>query len=262
MKVFVLGHRGMLGHVVARYLAEQNCEIVTSDARYRGLPCDLLIETVRDSECDWIVNAMGRIKQNCDSPAELFLVNTILPLHVSSRMRPGQRLIHASTDCVFSGGRGSYLPEDERDGEDVYGMSKILAEAIVGNSGCTVVRTSIIGPELGDGHGLMGWFLRQRGEVEGYVNHLWNGITTLEWAKVCFEIISGSVSHCGTVAQPAIVPPVSKYELLTFIRRIWKKDIDIKSVSAPEAIDRTLVPTSLRPAIDKQLLELKAWYCQ
>ena len=93
---------------------------------------------------------------------------------------------------------------------------------------CAVIRTSIIGPELGEGHGLMGWFLRQDGEVNGYVNHLWNGITTLEWAKVCFEIISRGDSPRRAIAQPGIEPAVSKYELLALISRVWEKEIRIK----------------------------------
>src|SRR6267143_486220 len=110
--VFVLGHRGMLGHVVTRYLTEQGCEVVTSNARYEALPRDPLIEKVRNSDCTWIINAIGRIKQRCESSTELFLAKSILPLHLKSRMRDDQHLIHASTDCVFSGGRGSYRIDD------------------------------------------------------------------------------------------------------------------------------------------------------
>jgi dTDP-4-dehydrorhamnose reductase len=258
--VFVLGHSGMLGHVVARYLAGQGCEVFTSGARYQALPRDPLIEAVRESECEWIVNAAGRIKQECDSPVELMLVNSILPVHLKSRMRENQRLIHASTDCVFSGTRGAYLWDDERDATDAYGLSKILGEAVADDPRCTIIRASIIGPEPGGGHGLMGWFLRQEVEVKGYVNHFWNGITTLEWAKVCLEIIAGSDSHRRAIVQPGVEPAVSKYELLTLISRTWEKEISIKPVNAPEAIDRTLVPTWLRSPLDEQLAEMKVWY--
>ena len=258
--VFVLGHRGMLGHVVTRYLTDQGCEVVTSDARYQALPRDPLIETVRDSGCEWIINAIGKIKQKCESSTELFLANSILPLHLKSRMRDDQQLIHASTDCVFSGKRGSYRIDDEQDAEDAYGLSKILAEAVAGDSRCTVIRTSIVGPELNGSYGLMGWFLRQDGEVEGYLNHSWNGITTLEWTKVCFEIIRAGNLQRPAIVQPGVEPAVSKYELLTLIGRIWEKNICIKPVNAPQAVDRTLVPTSVRPPLDEQLPEMKEWY--
>lgn len=261
MRVFVLGHRGMLGHVVARHLLEQGCEVVTSCARYEGLPRDPLIEAVRDSECAWIVNAAGLVKQKCDDSISLLLTNSILPLHLKSSLRSGQRLIHASTDCVFSGERGGYRLDDERDAADAYGLSKILAEAIADDARCTVIRASVIGPETGDGRGLMNWFQRQRGEVNGFTNHLWNGITTLEWAKLCCELIRGARMTNGVgIIQPGIEPAVSKYELLALINRIWDRRVIIKSVRAPRTIDRTLVPSLLRPALSSQLAELKEWY--
>jgi dTDP-4-dehydrorhamnose reductase len=260
MKVFVLGHRGMLGHVVARYLAEQGCEVVTSNERYAGLPHDPLIQAVADSECEWIINAIGRIKQKCDSQTELFLSNSLLPLHLKISIRNNQRLIHASTDCVFSGRRGGYRVCDERDASDAYGVSKILAEAIADDPRCTVIRTSIIGPERGEGHGLMGWFLRQNDEVKGYTNHLWNGITTLEWAKLCGEIISGARTPPATIVQPGVEPPISKCELLKLIAHSWQKECSIEPVNAPEEINRTLVPTLTRPALEEQLREMRDWY--
>ena len=250
----------MLGHVVTRYLTEQGCEVVTSNVRYEAQARDPLIEAVRDSGCEWIINAIGRIKQKCESPAELFLANSILPLHLKSRLRDDQHLIHAGTDCVFSGKRGSYRVDDERDAEDTYGLSKILAESVASDSRCVVIRTSMIGPELNGSYGLMSWFLRQDGEVEGYVNHRWNGITTLEWAKVCFEIMTAGDSQRSVIVQPGIEPTVSKYELLALISRIWEKDHGLKPVNAPTSIDRTLVPTSLRPSLAEQLAEMKEWY--
>ena len=129
MRVFVLGHRGMLGHVVARFLEQQGCEVVTSSLRYGGAARDSLVEAVRDSGCIWVVNALGRIKQKAEDPSELYLANSLFPLHLGTRMRSEQRLIHASSDCVFSGRRGQYSLADERDAYDVYGLSKALGEA-------------------------------------------------------------------------------------------------------------------------------------
>lgn len=260
MKVFVLGHRGMLGHVVARYLAEQGHYVLTSDNRYQGRPRDPLIEVVRDSGCAWIINAIGLIKQKSDSRCEMLRVNALLPLHLKSRMRSYQHLIQPSTDCVFSGQRGGYLVDQQPDAIDAYGLSKILGEAVADDRRCTVIRTSIIGPELRTGHGLMGWFLNQRGEVNGFVNHQWNGITSLEWAKICDEIICAN-SCGGTIVQPGIQASLSKYELLSHIARAWQKEISIKPVRAPDEIDRTLIPTLPRQALPVQLAELHEWYC-
>lgn len=256
----------MLGHVVARYLVEQGCDVVTTESRYEGLPRDPLVEAVRRSSCEWIVNAAGRIKQKSDSPMELLLANSLLPLHLKSRMRPDQCLVQASTDCVFSGERGGYSVKDERDAVDAYGLSKILAEAVACDARFTVIRTSIIGPELEGGHGLMSWFLRQTESTEptdpvrGFLNHRWNGITTLEWAKVSWEVLSGKHERNLPVLQPGVSPSVSKYELLQLIAHIWDREISIVPVAAPEAVDRTLVPTLPRPELKQQLREMKDWY--
>jgi dTDP-4-dehydrorhamnose reductase len=260
MRVFVLGHQGMLGHVVARFLEQQGCEVVTSGLRYGGAARDPLVEAVRASGCDWVVNALGRIKQKTEDHNELYLANSLFPLHLTARMRSGQRLIHASTDCVFSGRRGHYSIADERDAEDVYGLSKILGEAAAQPGRCWVLRTSIIGPELGTGWGLMGWFFRQSGEVNGYTNHLWNGITTLEWAEVAWEIANGRLVTEGPLIQAGTWPPLSKCDVLQLIAKAWGRSVTIRPTEAKDAVNRTLVPTLKRPDLEQQLNKLRAWY--
>ncbi len=260
MKVFVLGHQGMLGHVVARFLAEQGCEVATSSLRYRGGARDPLVERVRDSDCEWIVNALGRIRQKSEDPEELYLANAVFPLQLGVRLRPGQRLIHASSDCVFSGRRGRYAINDERDAEDVYGLSKALGEAAAQAGRCWVIRTSIIGPELGKGWGLMGWFLRQSGEVSGYTNHLWNGITTLEWAAIAWELMNGRLSTEGPLIQAGTWPAMSKCEVLRLIGNAWGHAAKVRPAEAKDAVDRTLLPTLKRPDLEQQLSALRAWY--
>src|SRR5439155_12267180 len=106
-------HRGMLGHVVALYFRESGFDVVTSEARYTGGPRDDLVEEVRTSQAGWVVNAIGRIKQKSTDAVQLLLTNAQLPVHLAARLRPGQRLLHASTDCVFSGRRGLYHTSDE-----------------------------------------------------------------------------------------------------------------------------------------------------
>jgi dTDP-4-dehydrorhamnose reductase len=260
MRVFVLGHRGMLGHVVARFLEQQGCEVVTSPARYGGAARDPLVETVRDSGSAWVVNALGRIKQKTEDPSELYLANSVFPLHLRTRLRPEQRLIHASSDCVFSGRRGQYSIADERDAEDVYGLSKALGEAAAQSGRCWVIRTSIIGPELGKGWGLMGWFLRQSGEVSGYTNHLWNGITTLEWAAIAWELMNGQLSAEGPLIQAGTSPALSKCEVLRLIGKAWCVAVRVRPTEAKDAVDRTLLPTLKRPDLEHQLSRLRAWY--
>jgi len=256
----VLGHQGMLGHVAARFLEQEGCEVVTSSLRYAGAARDPLVETVRDSGCIWVVNALGRIKQKMEDPAELYLANSIFPVHLSTRLRCEQRLIHASSDCVFSGRRGRYAIGDERDAKDVYGLSKALGEAAAQSGRCWVIRTSMIGPELGKGWGLMGWFLRQSGEVNGYTNHLWNGITTLEWAGIAWELMNGQLSTEGPLIQAGTWPAMSKCEVLRLIGEAWGHAVKVRPADAKDAVDRTLLPTLKRPELDHQLSRLRAWY--
>jgi dTDP-4-dehydrorhamnose reductase len=260
MRVFVLGHRGMLGHVVARFLEQQGCEVVTSPERYGGAARDPLVETVRDSGSAWVINALGRIKQKTEDPSELYLANSVFPLHLRTRMRPEQRLVHASSDCVFSGRRGRYSIAYERDAEDVYGLSKALGEAAAQAGRCWVIRTSIIGPELGKGWGLMGWFLRQSGEVNGYTNHLWNGITTLEWAAIAWELMNGCLSAEGPLIQAGTWPAMSKCEVLRLIGKAWGLATKVQPAEAKDAVDRTLLPTLKRPDLEQQLSTLRTWY--
>jgi dTDP-4-dehydrorhamnose reductase len=250
----------MLGHVVARFLEQQGCEVVTSPLRYGGAARDPLVDTVRDSGCRWVVNALGRIKQKTEDHNELYLANSLFPLHLSTRMRPEQSLIHASSDCVFSGRRGQYSIADERDAEDVYGLSKALGEAVAQSGKCWVLRTSIIGPELGQGWGLMGWLLRQSGEVNGYTNHLWNGITTLEWAGIAWELMNGQLGAEGPLIQAGTWPAMSKCEVLQLIARVWGLAVKVRPTEAKDVVDRSLLPTLERPDLEHQLSRLRAWY--
>jgi len=260
MKVFILGHRGMLGHVVVRYLKEAGIEVVTSEHRYSALPLDPLIEEVCKSNCKWVINALGRIKQKSIDRDELFRANVIFPLHLRARLQPDQRILHASSDCVFSGLRGNYQTSEERDATDLYGFSKILSETALNYSGAIIMRVSIIGPLPMSTHGLMSWFLSQHREVSGYVNHYWNGITTLQWAKFAHDIITRRLVPSNRVFQVGTLPPINKYQLLKLIGEVWEHPITIQSVDAPETINRSLIPDLPCPGLLTQLQELRYWY--
>lgn len=247
----------MLGHIVVAHLRERGLEVLTSDARYSAAPGDPLISAAVSSGADWIVNAAGRIKQKSAQPFDLFLGNSLLPAQLKSFLKPNQRLIHASTDCVFSGKAGNYPQSAPRDADDVYGLSKILGEVIGEPSRCQILRTSIIGPELGSASGLMGWFLKQSGPVNGFTNHFWNGITTLEWAKLCGEIITGALKPSTPILQVGSAESVSKYELLKLIADIWPHQIQINPVEAPERVDRTLQPALACCSLRHQIRELR-----
>lgn len=249
----------MLGHVVARYLADCGCDVATSDRRYDGTVRDELVDEVRQSEAPWVVNALGRTKHKSTNLDELLLANARLPCHLMARLGPQQRIIHASTDCVFSGKRGNYSSLDELDAEDAYGFSKALGEQVAKEGRFQVLRVSIIGPELKCANGLLAWFFREAGPIPGFTNHRWNGITTLEWSKKAFELISGSWEPLSPVVQLAS-PPVSKFELLVAAAATWSRRIEIVPTHFPVSIDRTLSGHVACPPINAQMEELKTWY--
>jgi dTDP-4-dehydrorhamnose reductase len=259
MKVFVLGHRGMLGHVVARYLAEQGMEVITSEERYSGLPEDRLIAAVRNSKADWIINAIGKVDSATTSAAEMLLVNAQFPVHLKSYLREDQRMIHASTDGVFSGRTGNYAVDAERDATDLYGFSKILGEVVAEAEKAYVIRTSVIGPSL-DGKGLLSWLIRQKECVSGFQNHQWNGITTLEWASVCVELMLGNLRPSEPIIQACASEGTSKFELLRMIAETWSRDIPIEPSENSISINRLLTPSSKRPSIRRQLEQMRDWY--
>jgi dTDP-4-dehydrorhamnose reductase len=253
----------MLGHVVARFFTERGCAVVTSLARYTGEPRDALVEAARDSGADAVINCLGSTKRRGADRAELYGANALFPVHLAARLEPNQHLVHASTDCVFAGTRGDYRIDDELDAEDAYGFSKRLGEMIVWRPQVTVLRVSIVGPDpRPDGRGLLAWFLRQPTgtDVPGYTNHRWNGITTLEWAKLAHDVVvrRGRGESLPPIVQPG-TPPVTKYELLTLFRDVYRTAHRIAPVRTAETVDRTLVPTDMRLPIATQLAALHAW---
>jgi dTDP-4-dehydrorhamnose reductase len=254
--VFVAGHRGMLGHAVVRHLEESGYPVRTSDARYDGGARDALVAAASAADSRYVVNCIGRIWQKSTDRADLFLANAQLPIHLAQKLRPDQHLFHASTDCVFAGTRGGYAITDAPDAQDEYGVSKQLGEGVAHWPNVTVLRVSIVGPDLGGGHGLLGWFLKQPEDrpVNGFVNHFWNGITTLEWARILVERIESIErgERHASLSQPG-TEPVDKYTLLCAFRDAFGTRHEIRPVEAETRIDRTLIPTELRAPIARQL---------
>lgn len=253
----------MLGHVVARVFAEQGHDIETSSARYTSEPRDALVEQVRESGAAAVINCLGSTKRRGGDRAELYSANAFFPVHLAARMDPTQHLVHASTDCVFAGTRGAYALGEEPDAEDAYGFSKRLGEVIAWRPRVTILRVSIVGPDRSDGRGLLAWFLRQPtdAEVPGYENHHWNGISTLEWARLAHDLVVRQArgERLPPIMQPGTVP-VSKYDLLTIFRNVYGTEHRIARARTADTVDRTLVPTDVRPPIGAELAALREWY--
>jgi dTDP-4-dehydrorhamnose reductase len=246
----------MLGTVVVRLLVQEGYDVVTSDSRYGGRPDDGLIDEVRAASPRAVINCLGVIPATLSEAVPMMMGNGLLPIHLASAM-PGVRIIHASTDCVFDGKRGWYRADEEPNATDAYGFSKRLGEKVALAPNATVFRASIIGPPASAGRGLLGWFLSSPGPVDGWSNHHWNGITTLEWARLARRALEGEIGP--GLHQPTTSMAVSKLELLRLFAGTFGHAIEIRPVVHREALDRTLAPTLEMPSLEVQLGELAEW---
>lgn len=235
-KVLLFGATGMAGHIAYYYLLNTGKYEITNVVFRTPLTEDSIIvdvtnrdavaEVVRRVQPEIILNCVGvLIKGSKEHPDNAILINAYFP-HLLKKMADevGAKLIHISTDCVFSGKRGNYTEDDFRDADDVYGRSKALGEVI--NDKDLTIRTSIIGPELKkNGEGLFHWFMNQHGEINGFKTAIWGGVTTLELAKA---IDSAIVQNKSGLVQLSNGVGIAKYDLLQLFKKIWhKQDVEI-----------------------------------
>ena len=257
MRVLILGGDGMLGHQLFRQLNKRHEVCVTlrlgpeaydahplfdKDRAFYGIDArqtDALFQVVTSFCPQTMVNAVGIVKQRSDAKEVIpsLEVNALLPHRLAEVCRQlGVRLVHLSTDCVFTGRKGQYRETDVPDAEDLYGRTKLLGE--VSESHCLTVRTSMIGPELSRKSGLLEWFLAQKGRtVKGFTRAIFSGFPTVELARIIEHVIVNFPSLHGVyhVASEAI----SKYDLLTLIRDRINLPIAIEP-DATFACDRSL----------------------
>jgi dTDP-4-dehydrorhamnose reductase len=161
----------------------------------------------------------------------------------------GAKLIHISTDCIFSGNKGGYIEtdaKDAKDGKGVYSQTKKLGE--IEDDANLTLRTSIIGPELkNNGEGLFHWFMNQQGEISGYTKAIWSGVTTLELAKAVKWSIDNNITGLYHVTNNS---SISKYDLLQLFQKYTKKNINIKPFDGKK-VDKSFIDTRL--LIDYQI---------
>lgn len=259
MKVLVLGVTGMLGSAVFHTFNQQLHDFeVWGTLRSRGglnyfpnslhpylisdvdvLNLDSLCKVLEQVRPDVVINCIGLIKQlsNAKDPLSALPINAMLP-HQLARLcqLAGARLIHISTDCVFSGKSGFYTEKDNSDAEDLYGKSKFIGE-ISESAHAITLRTSIIGHEFNSKTALVEWFLSQQGAVKGFVNAIFSGLPTFELARVMRDYVIPKPELWGLYHVAAT--PINKYELLLLIAEIYKKKINIL-VDEDLKIDRSL----------------------
>ena len=259
LKILILGANGMLGKMISLYFGSlKNYSIVFSSRSESAF----LKENFHDSiefydvlndnfynfaskvKPDVIINCIGRIKPTIDesdpiSVSETININSFLPLEIQKYASDNNtRYFQIGTDCVFSGKDGNYNEKNYLDAEDLYGKSKIVGEILGGNK--YVIRSSIIGPEEGNGKSLLNWFLNnESSEVSGFKNHLWNGVTTLNFAKVLNGLIQNN-NYSFDLHHLIPSDIVDKAQLLNYFKTYFDKKIDINEVDAGDIINRTL----------------------
>ena len=269
-KILILGATGMLGHALFTLLSERgDLEVHATARRREGLSQwfsqDLLAgihggvtaddfgsvrRALDEISPDVVVNAIGVIKQlpEAQNPVAAISINALFPHRLALACRgAGARLVHVSTDCVFSGEKGSYVESDLPDATDLYGRTKLLGE--VDSPHCVTLRTSIIGHELAGRHGLIEWFLAQEGSVRGFARAVFSGLPTVELAGIVAERVLPNEGLSGLYHVSSA--PVSKYELLRLVMERYGKRIRIEPDEAL-VCDRSLDASRFREATGYQ----------
>lgn len=265
MKMLILGAQGMLGQMADRYFnGKAGLSVTALKIRYEVSNHKEFIEHVNAHRADVVLNCIGLIKQHRPASKALYDINARLPGYLAAGLDANTVLVHPSTDCIFKGTQaGMYEVAQAHDADDDYGISKSMGELAVALRPRTMlIRTSIIGPDARpNGQGLMAWFMRQaRGtSVNGYTNHLWNGITTLEWCKVVNALLEEARGYDrARVVQPGLIQSVSKYELLICMNKVFCRGIQVRPHEDAHSVNRSLLPSLAAPPIEHQLQEIGA----
>jgi len=258
VRVLILGATGMLGSTVFRFFKQRsthetwgairNSEMKqylpteTHDSVYSGLDVldqDAIVDVMQKVRPDVVINCVGLIKQlkNANDPLSVLPINSILPHRLEKLCAlTGARLVHISTDCVFSGKKGYYKETDLSDAEDLYGKSKFIGELNEQKHAITL-RTSIIGHELNSKYALVDWFLSQERAVKGYTKAVFSGLPTVELARVIHDYVLPKPELSGLYHVSA--QPIAKFDLLKLIAAQYQKDIQVNP-DDQLVIDRSL----------------------
>ena len=245
MKVLVIGANGMIGSTVLRVMSEKKEWQVSGTVRngdakrffsasiaeriVEGVDVehpDALAKVLDVLRPDVVINCAGltKHKPEAEDPLVSIPINTLMPHRLAGLCKlAGARLIHVSTDCVFSGERGNYTEEDFADARDVYGKSKALGEVTYPHT--VTLRTSTIGHEFETKYGLLEWFLSQEGRCKGYSRAVFSGLPTVVFAQVVRDVVIPNPELSGLYHVAA--QPINKFDLLKLIADVYGKSIDI-----------------------------------
>ena len=270
-KIAVLGATGMAGHVISIYLKEKGYDVYGTSRSIpkteKDTPLDVtdisaLMNWLQQINPDVIVNAIGILQKTSEERPDLAIfINSYLPHKLSNYYKnTATKIIHLSTDCVFSGKTAPYTENSIQDGETVYDRTKALGE-IINNKDLTF-RMSIIGPDIDpNGTGLLNWFLKQTGEIKGFTKAIWNGVTTIELAKAIDEAILQKLTGLYHLTPKQ---NIDKYNLLLLFQKEFNKNnIEILSFDG-FSVDKTLINTRTDfdyqiPSYPEMIREMADW---
>jgi dTDP-4-dehydrorhamnose reductase len=267
MKILILGNSGMLGEEVAKFFyAKKEYDVISTSRKKNDnlFPNTLFLDAkefvdnkIFLPKVDFVINCIGVIPHKKHTTEEMYIVNQVFFKKLEEQcLTLGNKLIHVSSDCVFSGNKGNYIETDQADDISVYGVSK-------NNVGhCMTIRTSLIGKESNGKNNFLEWVIKNKNSsIDGYCNHIWNGITTLEFALLCDKIMKKGLYQ--NELFHIFSTTISKYDLCSLVNNVYELNINIKNVYAKKEINRTL--STIKPLnnilqikdIEKMLYEYK-----
>lgn len=271
MRILILGATGMAGHVIAIYLKEQGHE-VTALTRKPFPYCENIITDVTDltklekviqnGEYDAVINCVGILNQFAEKEKhQAVFLNSYLPHYLSYITRESiTKVIHMSTDCVFSGKDGNYDETSLRDGVTFYDRTKALGE--LDNNKDLTFRNSIIGPDISkNGIGLFNWFMKQNDQINGFTRAIWTGVTTLTLAKAMEKALEENLTGLYNLVNNK---SISKFDLLQLFNK-HMRDKSINIIPSEEVkIDKSLVNSRndfsfIVPSYEQMVIEMKEW---
>lgn len=247
MKLLVIDTVGMVGHVVAIYMKEQGHEVVgineTSSDIVKTIvgslfDTNLFANEIKKGSYNAVINCSAIINQDAEADkSKAAFINSYLP-HFLEKITSctDTVLVHRSTDCIFSGNRGQYALDDFPDAPGFYARSKALGEVI--NDKDITIRTSLIGPEYDYcGNGLFNWFYNQKGDVSGFANAFWTGLTTIEFAR---EIEKLLFEHAHGLFQLVPDHAITKHDLLLLFEKYFTENRNVIKVEN-KLVDKSLI---------------------
>lgn len=270
-KIAVLGATGMAGHVNALFLEELGYDVYrmsrSIEPSEKNVQIDAsdfttLTKWLEEIKPDVVVNSIGILQREADARPDIAIqLNAYLPRKLEQQFKDRPtKLIHLSTDCVFSGATGGYTEDSFPDGMTMYDRSKALGEVV--NEKDLTFRMSIIGPDTDvNGTGLFNWFMKQQGTTNGYTKALWNGVTTIELSKAIDAAIKQDLSGLYHLTPNG---KINKFELLRlFQREFGKKSVEIVPFDN-YVVDKTLINTRtdfdyVIPTYPEMIKEMALW---